>query len=185
MDPTDEQLIARMAGGDEQALRELHGRYARYFYALARRILGPHGDHEEHVQDAFMNAWRAAGRFDPSIAGAKTWLVTIAQRRLLQARRDRPRETLPLEEWDAPTPAGGQLDRIMVERAVDVLEPDQRRLIELAFFQGHSHQEVADLTGVPLGTVKTRIRSALARMREHLERAAGPANRAQEGGKAP
>jgi RNA polymerase sigma-70 factor, ECF subfamily len=106
---------------------------------------------------------------------------------MLQALRDRPQETLPLETWDAPTQAANPLDRIMVERAVGVLEPEQRRLIELAFFQGYSHQEVTDLTGVPLGTVKTRIRSALARMREHLERArTGTAGgSAQEGGQAP
>lgn len=166
---TDEQLIAAMALGDEEALRELHRRYAPYLYALARRMLAQREDVEQCVQDAFFNVWKAAGRFDPTRASAKTWIVTIAHRRVLQELRDRPDQTLELEEWDAPTQAPDQIDRVLARRAVDSLDGDQRRLVELAFYQGYSHSELAELTGMPLGTVKTRLRAALERMRRRLE----------------
>ncbi|WP_027482691.1 sigma-70 family RNA polymerase sigma factor [Deinococcus pimensis] len=169
MTPTDEELMAAMARGDEDALSELHRRYSPYLYAMARRMLRQREDVEQCVQDAFFNAWKAAGRFDPSRASAKTWLVTIAHRRVLQELRDRPDAALELEEWDAPTPATDQLDHVVAQRAVSVLGEDQRRLVELAFYQGYSHSELAQITGLPLGTVKTRLRSALDRMRRFLE----------------
>ncbi|MFC4455485.1 sigma-70 family RNA polymerase sigma factor [Deinococcus sonorensis] len=168
MDLTDEDLIAQMALGQQDALRELHRRYAPYLYGLGRRMLRDQDDTENCVQDAFLNAWKAAGRFDRSLASAKTWLVTIAHRRFLQAIRDRKDASLPLEEWDAPTPARDQEDVLMAQRAVEILDDGERRLIELAYYQGHSHAELAQLTGMPLGTVKTRLRTALARMKTHL-----------------
>jgi len=165
---TDEDLIAQMAQGEQDALRELHVRYAPYLYSMGRRMLHDPADTENCVQDAFLNAWKAAGRFDRKLASAKTWLVTIAHRRFLQALRDRPDTSLPIEEWDAPTRSSDQLGKIMTERAMGILNESERQLIELAYFQGHSHAEVADLTGLPLGTVKTRLRASLARMKTHL-----------------
>lgn len=169
MTPTDEQLIADMARGDEEALRELYRRYAPYLFAMGRRMLASREDVEQCVQDAFHNAWRAAERFDPARASAKTWLVTIAHRRALQALRDRRDATLPLEEWDAPTHTPDRLDAVLAQRALEGLGAESRRLVELAFFQGYSHGELAKLTGLPLGTVKTRLRSALDHMRRQLE----------------
>ena len=166
---TDEQLMADMARGDEEALRELHRRYAPYLYAMARRMLNQREDVEQCVQDAFFNAWKASGRFDPSRASANTWLVTIAHRRVRQELRDRPDTALEVEEWDAPTTSPDRLDQVIAQRAVGVLADDQRRLVELAFYQGYSHSELARVTGLPLGTVKTRLRSALDRMRRFLE----------------
>ncbi|WP_425147332.1 RNA polymerase sigma factor [Deinococcus sp.] len=165
---TDEDLIHQMAQGQQEALRELHRRYAPYLYSMGRRMLRDQGDTESCVQDAFLNAWKAAGRYDISLASVKTWLVTIAHRRFLQALRDRPDMTLPIEEWDAPTPAADPTDALLAQKAVQVLDAGERHLVELAYYRGHSHAEVADLTGLPLGTVKTRLRAALARMKTHL-----------------
>ncbi|WP_424952115.1 RNA polymerase sigma factor [Deinococcus sp.] len=166
---TDEDLIAQMAQGQQDALRELHERYAPYLYSMGRRMLHDPTDTESCVQDAFLNAWRAAVRFDRRLASAKTWLVTIAHRRFLQALRDRPDTSLAIEDWDSPTRSPDQADKVMAERAMGILSDPERHLVELAYYRGHSHAEVADLTGLPLGTVKTRLRAALARMKTHLE----------------
>ncbi|QLG12586.1 sigma-70 family RNA polymerase sigma factor [Deinococcus sp. D7000] len=157
-----------MAGGQEDALRELHDRYARLLYALGHRMLHQNDDVESCVQDAFMNAWKHAGRFDASRASVKTWLVSIAHHRFLQELRDRPQTSLEIEEWDAPTAAADPTDRLLAEQAVQGLETDQRKLIELAYYRGYTHSELAVLLGLPVGTVKSRLRSALGRMKALL-----------------
>ena len=169
LEESDEQLIIRMAARDESALEELYGRYAPYLTALSRRMLGNHGDVQGCVQDAFFRAWEAAARFDPARASAKTWLVTIGHRVAINKLRGRRPTPLPLEAWDAPTPAGDPVERIGLERAVGTLEQGERELIELAFYQGHSHQELADLTGRPLGSVKSTLRTALRKLRAQLD----------------
>jgi len=166
---SDEQLVMRMAARDEAALEELYGRYAPYLAALSRRMLGDQGDAQGCVQDAFFRAWEAAARFDPARASAKTWLVTIGHRVAINKLRGRRPNSLPLEAWDAPTPAGDPVERIGLERAVGTLEREERQLIELAFYQGHTHQELADLTGRPLGSIKSKLRAALQKLRAHLD----------------
>lgn len=165
---TDEDLIAQMAQGQQDALRELHGRYAPYLYSMGRRMLRDASDTESCVQDAFLNAWKASARFDRRLASAKTWLITIAHRRFLQMLRDRPDTSLALEDWDAPTSSPDRTDRVMAERAMGILNTEDRALVELAYFRGHSHAELAELLNLPLGTVKTRLRTALGRMKTHL-----------------
>jgi RNA polymerase sigma-70 factor, ECF subfamily len=165
---TDEQLIALMSAGQQEALRELHRRYAPYLYGMGRRMLRDQDETESCVQDAFLNAWKAAGRFDPSRASVKTWLVTIGHRRFLQALRDRPDFTLQIEDWDAPVPQQDGVEVALAQRAVAVLDSGDRRLVELAYYRGHSHSELSAVTGLPLGTVKTRLRAALQRMKLHL-----------------
>lgn len=165
---TDEFLIQAMAGGQDDALRELHRRHARLLYALGHRMLRQQDDVEVCVQDAFMNAWRHAARFDPSRASVKTWLVSIAHHRFLQQLRDRPDTALELEDWDAPVQAPDPTDRALASRAVQALDTAQRQLVELAYYRGYSHSELASLTGLPIGTVKSRLRAALERMRLYL-----------------
>ena len=172
-DPTDEVLIARMAQRDEDALAELHRRHARLLYALGQRMLHQRDDVESCVQDAFMNAWKHAARFDPTRAKAKTWLVSIAHNRFLQELRDRPVTELEIADWDAPSSAPDPTDRLLAGRAVDGLETQQRQLVELAYYRGYSHSELAQLTGLPLGTVKSRLRAALDQMRAVLGGRAG------------
>lgn len=174
LDPSDEVLIARMAGRDEEALAELHRRHARLLYALGQRMLHQRDDVESCVQDAFMNAWKHAARFDPARAKAKTWLVSIAHNRFLQELRDRPTTELELADWDAPSEAPDPTDRLLAGRAVGTLDPQQRRLVELAYYRGHSHSELAQITGLPLGTVKSRLRAALDQMRAALGGRAAP-----------
>ncbi|MFC4639677.1 RNA polymerase sigma factor [Deinococcus hohokamensis] len=165
---SDEALIVRMASRDEDALRELHRRHARLLYALGQRMLRQSDDVDCCVQDAFVNAWNHAARFDPSRARARTWLVSIAHHRFLQQLRDRPDPALELEDWDQPTRDPDPADRLMAERAMTSLDGTQRELIELAYFRGYSHSELSAITGLPLGTVKSRMRAALDRMRTTL-----------------
>ncbi len=158
-----------MAARDEAALAELYRRYGPYLAALSRRLLADRDDVQGCVQDAFFRAWQAAGRFDPARASAKTWLVTIGHRVAINRLRGQKPNTLPLEAWDAPTPAGDPVERIQLEGAVRALDPVERELIELAFYRGHSHQELAELTGRPLGSIKSKLRAALHRLRDHLD----------------
>jgi RNA polymerase sigma factor (sigma-70 family) len=167
-DAPDIVLIQAMADGQEDALRELHDRYARLLYGLGHRMLRQTDDVESCVQDAFMNAWKHAARFDPARASVKTWLVSIAHHRFLQELRDRPQIPLEIEDWDAPTTAADPTDRLLAEQAVQGLETDQRKLIELAYYRGYTHSELATLLDLPVGTVKSRLRSALGRMKALL-----------------
>ncbi|WP_420597088.1 RNA polymerase sigma factor [Deinococcus sp.] len=182
MEETDETLMARMAGGDETALAALHQRYAPYLYGLGRRMLRQADDVDTCVQDAFYNAWKAAARFDPARASVKTWLVTIAHNRMLQALRDRPDVGLSLEEWDAPTRDPDRDTQIIARRAVDTLGEPEKTLVELAYYKGLSHSELTEHTGIPLGSIKTYLRRALAQMRVHLETPASTSTNPPKGG---
>lgn len=165
---SDEQLVLQMAGRDEAALAELYRRYGPYLAALARRMLHDRDEVQQCVQDAFVRAWDAASRFDPERASAKTWLVTIGHRVALNRVRARRPASLSLETWDAPTPANDPLERTWIEGAVATLDEGERELIELAFYRGHSHQELAELTGRPLGSIKSKLRAALHKLRGKL-----------------
>ncbi|MDQ3396548.1 MAG: sigma-70 family RNA polymerase sigma factor [Deinococcota bacterium] len=173
MTEPDEHLVQRMAVRGEEALAELYRRYAPYLLAMARRMLRDPDERQQAVQDAFVNAWNAADRFNAGKASVKTWLVTIAHRLILNRLRGERPQTVPFEDWDTPNspPEGDRVTTLYVQEAVAELAQDERELIELAFFQGHSHQELADLTGRPLGTVKTKLRSALGQLRERLQEA--------------
>ena len=170
---SDERLVQRMAGRDEAALAELHRRYAPYLAAMSRRMLRDPDEVQQCVQDAFVKAWDAAERFDPAKASAKTWLVTIGHRLVINKIRGKSLETVPLETWDVPLdtadPTAERVERLYLETVVARLEADERDLIELAFYKGHSHSELAELTGQPLGTVKTKLRSALGKLRHALK----------------
>ncbi|WP_412029735.1 RNA polymerase sigma factor [Deinococcus yunweiensis] len=167
-DTPDETLMLMMAGQHEEALRELHRRYARLLYGLGGRMLRQPDDVETCVQDAFMNAWKHAARFDPSRAKVKTWLVSIAHHRFLQQLRDRPDVALELEDWDTPTAATDPTDIILAQQAMSALDGTQRHLVELMYYRGYTHSELATMTGLPLGTVKSRLRLALEHMRTAL-----------------
>ena len=166
---SDEQLVVRMAVGDEAALSELHGRYAPYLTAIVRRMLNDPDEVHQCVQDAFVNAWDYAERFDEGKASAKTWLVTITRRLAINRIRGTKLETMPLQQWDAPVKQPDHVERIYVEEAVATLDSEQRELIDLAFYQGYSHSQVAEVTGKPLGTIKTKLRTALQTLRDHLK----------------
>jgi RNA polymerase sigma-70 factor (ECF subfamily) len=193
-DADETELAARLAAGDESALAALYDAYAPRIHALALRILATPQDAEEVVLDAFMQAWREAPRYDPARGTLGAWLVLIARSRALdrlraRGRRDRTMERArvmagPVEESaaDAPAapPASGarspdpardverQEEDARVRSALEALPPAVRQALELAFFEGLTHSEIASRLGWPLGTVKTRVRGGLLKLREAL-----------------
>ena len=154
-----------MARCDEAALCELHARYARYVAAIVRRLLKDDDETQQCVQDSFVSAWDNAARFDPAKASVKTWLVTICHRLALNRLRKTRLETLPLQSWDAPAREPDHAVRIDIERALNSLDAEAKTLINLAYFEGHSQSQVAEVTGKPLGTVKSKLRRALLELR--------------------
>ena len=175
-----EGLVARMAAGDHEALAGLYDRTCGLLYALALRILRNPADAEEVVHDAYARAWRNAGRYDAERGSVQTWLVLMTRSiaidhiRSSRAAEDR---TAPLEPVLDATPAPGNPEtdtvqsqrRHRIRQCLAQLPSEQRKVIELAFFSGYSHSELAARLGLPLGTLKTRIRLGLARLRFLLE----------------
>lgn len=177
----DRALVARMAEGDERGLSELYDRHGGAVYGVARRVLALRADAEEVVTEAFAQAWREAARFDPVRGSVAAWLVTIARTRALDAARAAQRRARlavaaaaepPPEAGDsASTPEGqalaGERGRL-VREALAQLTDVQREAIELAFYGGLSQSEIAERLHTPLGTVKTRLRLGMQKLREAL-----------------
>lgn len=184
---SDAALVASMAAGDEQALGVLYDRWATTVHTLAYYLLGQADEAEDAVEETFWQAWRDAGRYDASRGAVSTWLSTIARSRALdrqRAVRRRAEESLdnvvPSSDGSggvagarAPT-ANPQQEAEASERARDIaaaletLPAEQREVIELAYFGGLSQSEIAARTSLPLGTVKTRARLALEKLRAPL-----------------
>lgn len=178
------RLVRAMAGRDAAALASLFDRFGPGLNGLALRIVGNPADAEEVVADAFAQAWRDAGRFDPARGSVAAWLVTMTRSRafdLVRARGRRGRlvdaaaqeaSVDPVAMGRAPTSPG--LAAELAERAVQVraalqeLPDEQRTVLELAYFEGLSQSEIADRLETPLGTVKTRARLALGKLRDML-----------------
>jgi len=183
-DSPDRALITRMAMGDEGALAELYDRLGTLAYSLACAVLGDPRDAEEAVADAFLQIWTTAGAFDPSRSSVAGWVSVIARTRALDRLRARRRRTATVARAAAADPAGTALPvagaadparetettelRARITAALDELPEAQRRAIELAYFGGLSHSEIAAELNEPLGTVKTRIRSAMDKLRVAL-----------------
>jgi len=166
----DMKLVARIRAGDPQAMSELYDRYARVVYAVALRVLQEAGAAEDVLQDIFLQLWRNPDAFDASRGSLAAWLAVISRHRAI----DRLRKRRPELDVDECVIAGGpdlrdETERnLVVEKVRAVLaemNPDQRRALELAYFQGLTHTEIAEKTGEPLGTIKTRIRSGLQLLR--------------------
>jgi RNA polymerase sigma-70 factor (ECF subfamily) len=162
----DMRLVARIRAGDQQAMSELYDRYARVVYAVALRVLQDAGAAEDVLQDVFLQLWRNPDAFDASRGSLTAWLAVISRHRSIDRLRKRRPETDIEDCVIAGGPdVGNETERaLMIEKVRTVLaemNPDQRKLLELAFFEGLTHTEIAEKTGEPLGTVKTRIRSGL------------------------
>lgn len=169
-----EPVLARVAAGEQSAIRECLARYGGLVYALARRHEGGAGDVEDAVQEVFVDLWKSAARFDPSIAGEATFVAMIARRRLIDRRRARDRrptgEALPEVLAAQPDPAASpelRVEAAQAARALETLRPDQREVLTLAC-HGMSHSEIAEQTGLPLGTVKAHARRGLIAIRAAL-----------------
>jgi RNA polymerase sigma-70 factor (ECF subfamily) len=172
---TDEALPALVARGDEQALAALYDRFGRVAYGVAFRILRDGALAEDAVQEAFLTAWRTAAGFDPERGKASTWLLTLVHRRAVDVvRREERRRADVLDE--EPGASGDATDetaevreqRRAVQAALAQLPPDQRQALELAYYGGLSQSELAERLGVPIGTIKSRMFAALARLRDLL-----------------
>ena len=173
---TDEQVLARIARGDEAALAQAYDRFGRVAYGLAFRILRDAALAEDAVQDAFLAVWRTASSFDVRRGAASTWVMTLVHRRAVDVvRREDRRRAQPLD--DAPQASTESTDetaavreqRRAVQAALTQLSPDQRQALELAYYGGLSQSELAERLGVPLGTVKSRMFAALSKLRDVLD----------------
>lgn len=171
------RLMVRVGAGDLHALSELYDRLGPRVYALAMRMLDSAEEAEEVLQDTFLNAHRHGDRYRPSLGSPRTFLYTIARNAALsrlRARAVRPAKATWADVHDPAAAFAGPasddlLTRMWLKDAMDGIETGDSELIRLAFFAGHSHRELAARTGLPLGTVKSRLRRAMARLRSRLE----------------
>jgi RNA polymerase sigma-70 factor, ECF subfamily len=169
------ELIRRMAQGHGAALEDLYDRYAQLVFNVAVRIVQNPADAEEVVQEVFWQAWRQAGRYEPVRGAPWAWLVMLARTRAIDALRARgPHRRrvelgVSLEVADPVAARAEQLaERQLVTKALEGLSPTQREFLELAYYDGLTQTEIAARTGVPLGTVKTRLRAGIGRLRDAL-----------------
>jgi RNA polymerase sigma-70 factor (ECF subfamily) len=174
----DAELLARIGSGDQRALETLHERFAAGMYSVAMRVTRSERLSQEAVQDAFMAVWQDPRRYDPTRGSLGPWMYTLARYKAIDAvRREaaakRQTAEVDLELYEAPDDVHDEvwreLRRELLNEAIRGLPEDQRRALSLAFIQGLTHVEVADREGIPLGTAKTRIRTALLRLRSALD----------------
>jgi RNA polymerase sigma-70 factor (ECF subfamily) len=178
----DRAWLARLSGGDSAALGGLYDRHGRAVYSLAMRVLGDEGDAEEVTQDVFSQAWSRATQYDESRGTVAAWLLVMARTRAidrLRARRVRPEghahgddgqalQFLPATTPDVATELMAAERGQRVRRALDDLPLLQRMALELAYYEGLSQREIAERLEQPLGTVKTRMRLGLLKLRDAL-----------------
>jgi RNA polymerase sigma-70 factor, ECF subfamily len=175
---TPEQLLILVARGDRAAFERLYDRVAGAVYGLVRKVLRDPAQSEEVTQEVLVDLWRTAASFDPERGSATTWVMTLAHRRAVdrvrsaQASSDRDTKVARLEHapaFDAVAEAvEHRLEREQIVRALGSLTDLQREAVTLAFYGGYTHVQISELLGVPLGTVKTRIRDGLIRMRDGM-----------------
>jgi RNA polymerase sigma-70 factor (ECF subfamily) len=177
---TQKELIQNVADGDQQALASLYDATSRTVYGLLLRILSDAGTAEEVLLDVYTQAWRQAASFDGGRGSPLAWLTTIARSRAIdRLRRGRAerRQTEPLDVIERSAASTDDVEGVVRERetrafvraALEELSPEQREVIELAYYGGFSHSEIAAAKGLPLGTVKTRTRLGMSRLRELLK----------------
>jgi RNA polymerase sigma-70 factor (ECF subfamily) len=175
LDTSDAELLARVGEGDREAFELLYRRYVRPLFGLALRRLGDRGHAEDAVQEAFAAIWRSASTYRPERGAAGGWLYTVARNAIVDRLRrnglatDAELPELVANEPGPPEKAEDAYVSVRVHRALEELQPREREVIELAYWSGMSQSEVADYLGLPLGTVKTRTRSGLARLASLLE----------------
>jgi RNA polymerase sigma-70 factor (ECF subfamily) len=169
-------LVERLSAGDETALADLYDRYASFVYGLAVRMLVDRQIAEDVTQEVFVFVWEHPGRIDPGRGTLRGFLGTLTHRRAVdairreQARRRREARVAPAEDVDDFSEAVLRADTAgRVRRAVEALPDQQRRALELAYFDGYTYRQVADVLGIPEGTAKSRLRMALARISDSLQ----------------
>ena len=170
---SDGELIQRAAGGDRGAFEDLYRRYARPVFGFALRRLGDRGRAEDAVQETFASVWRSAGSYKPERGPGAPWIYAVARNAIVD--RARARSDTPAEIPETADDGLGPAERAeqswvawRVHRALEELPEREHEVIALAYWSGLSQSEVAEYLGIPIGTVKTRTRSALARLAEVL-----------------
>jgi RNA polymerase sigma-70 factor (ECF subfamily) len=173
-----EELLSRVAKGDQSAFSELYDQVAPRVLGLVKRLLIDHSQSEEVTQEIFLEIWQTASRYEPSRGGALTWIMTMTHRRAVdrirasQAGRDRDTRIgirdLAVEYDHVAETVEIRIEHERVEKAMSRLTQLQRQAVSLAYFGGYSHSEVADMLHVPLGTVKTRLRDGMIRLRDEM-----------------
>ncbi|MBA8813933.1 RNA polymerase sigma-70 factor (ECF subfamily) [Frigoribacterium faeni] len=173
-----DDLLQRVAAGDQVAFGELYDQTAPRVLGLIKRLLKDHAQSEEVAQEVFLEIWQTASRFDTTRGSAASWMLTMAHRRAVdrvrasQSGRDRDlkigvRDLSP--EYDSVTESVEiRIEHERVERALGRLTELQRQAVKLAYYGGYSHSEVATMLGVPIGTVKTRLRDGMIRLRDEM-----------------
>jgi RNA polymerase sigma-70 factor, ECF subfamily len=172
------ELLQRSSRGDEAAFAEVYDATSSRAYGLALRVVRNPAQAEEVVQEAYLDAWRSSSRYEPSRGSALGWLLTIVHRKAVDrvrsaeaaSQRDATyhRETQQVEHDQTAESAHASLEAQRVRGAVATLTAVQREAVELAFFGGYTHTEVATMLDVPVGTAKTRIRDGLIRLRDAM-----------------
>lgn len=179
----DRELMTGVARRDEAALQELFRRYRSVVYSLSRRILGQDHDAADVTSDVFWELWQRPERYCPSKSAPSTYIIMLTRCRAIDQKRKLSRERAhAILDWMAeepqasPAASTGPSDELaaeerqqLVRRAIGTLDAKHREAIELAFFDGMTHQETAEKTGLPLGTIKGRIRRALELIRKQLQ----------------
>lgn len=172
--------MIRVTAGESAAFAVVYERHSTVAYSLAYRMCGRQSAAEDVVQEAFLSAWRRASSYDPTRGSLRTWLLGIVHHRAVDALRrsggdirrrvDTPVEEFELESGDRVDVEVAQRDDAEIVRdALSDLPTDQRKVIELAYYSGYTHTEIADVLGVPVGTVKGRMRLGLSKLRTRFE----------------
>jgi RNA polymerase sigma-70 factor (ECF subfamily) len=174
--PTDEAVVRAIAGGDQESLRLLNQRYGHALAAVAERLLGDRADAEEVAADVLWQAWRQAGAFDRSRGSVGTWLMMLVRSRAIDRLRARTvRSKVPEDPaastgtHDASFALHSDQRRRVVQAAIATLHDNERSVLEMAYFSDLTQSVIAERTRLPLGTVKSRIRSAMIKLREGLK----------------
>ena len=183
----DVQLLAEVAARSEPALRRIYAKYRRLVYSLALRILRDEGEAEELVQEVFLHVWQKASLFDPERGAFESWLTTLAHHRavdVLRTRRFRqravetrldPADLAEIKSESTISDRSGLSESIELDERAKVYEafaeipPEQKQVLELAYYEGYSQSEIAEKLSLPLGTVKTRMRQGMIRLSKHLK----------------
>jgi RNA polymerase sigma-70 factor (ECF subfamily) len=170
----DTSLLASVQSGDEQAMASLFDRYSKLVYSVALRVLRDPAAAEDVLQEVFMQIWRNPGSFTAARGSLGGWLAIVARNRSIDTlRRKRPSVDVDDVPLASAFNLAGEAERnSLMERArtvICLLPAEQRKTLEMAFFDGLTHSEIAEMTGDPLGTVKTRIRSALLTLRKAFQ----------------